>query len=77
MIEALKSLDGKVTSGTALAHAMAGVKFDAPGTHYRFDANHNPILNVHIVQWHWQGGNAVPKVLETLHDVGQDGKPVH
>lgn len=77
MYNALKSLNGKVTSGLALAQAMEKVKFQAPGTLYRFDANHNPILDVHVVKWAWKDGKAVPNELESFHDIGRDGQPVH
>jgi branched-chain amino acid transport system substrate-binding protein len=75
VLEAIKALDGKITSGAALAKAMKGVKFMAPGGEFRFDENNNPVVNAYLVQWDWVDGKAVPKVLDSMTGIDQGWKP--
>ena len=55
---------------------MQKVRFPIPGQEFRFDANNNPIVTLRLIQWAWQDGKALPKILDTLQNIGQDGNPV-
>jgi len=76
VIDGIKALNGKVANGTELAKAMQKDRFQIPGQEFRFDANNNPIVSLRLIQWVWQDGKAVPKILDTLQNIGQDGNPV-
>ncbi len=75
MVEALKALNGQITSGEALAKAMQKVSFDAPGGPFKFDANNNPIVRGYFVRWSWDGSKPQVKVLKTVTDISQDWRP--
>lgn len=75
IIEALKALNGKPKDSKALVAALEKVDFALPGGRFRFDANHNPYVQMQLVKWKWTNGKAVPEVLDTLKDVDMDGKP--
>jgi len=77
VLQALKNLHGKVSDSAALAAAIKTVHFPMPGGgEFRFDQNNNPILTIRIVRWEWRDGAAVPKVLDTARNVGQEGSPL-
>jgi branched-chain amino acid transport system substrate-binding protein len=77
VLQALKDLHGKVSDGTALAAAIKKVHFPmAGGGDFRFDQNNNPIVTIRIVRWEWRDGAALPKVIESVTNVGQAGNPL-
>jgi branched-chain amino acid transport system substrate-binding protein len=73
VLDALKALNGNVADGATLAAAMGKVEFPVPGGTYHYDASHNVVATMYLVQWSWTNGEAVPNVLATAHDIAEDG----
>lgn len=75
LVEALKSLNGQVTSAEQLANAMHSVSFQAPGGEFKFDASNNPIVNGYFVRWSWDGKDPHVTLLNAVRDIPQDWSP--
>jgi branched-chain amino acid transport system substrate-binding protein len=73
MWEAVKSIGGRVEDRDGLAKALAQTRYVGAMGPYRYDANHNPILDVYMQEVRRVGGELHNICLGKVSEVGHPG----
>lgn len=75
IIETLKAVKGDTSNKLKLVDAIEKVNFDAPVGPFRFDKNHNAIVNAYIFTPQKIGGEITNRVIYTIKDTYQGWMP--
>ena len=75
IIETLKAVNGDTSNKLKIVDVMEKLKFDAPVGPFRFDKNHNAIVNAYIFTPQKIGGVLINKVIHTVEDTYQGWMP--
>jgi branched-chain amino acid transport system substrate-binding protein len=73
MWEALKSIGGRVEDREALVKAIKQIRYVGAMGPFRYDENHNPIVDVYMQQVRRVEGGLHNVCLEKVADVGHPG----
>ncbi len=73
MWEALKSIGGRAEDKEALAQALGQVRYTGPAGPFRYDENHNPIMDQYLQEVRRVGGELHNACLEKVPQVGHPG----
>jgi len=70
-----KAVNGKVEDSAALVKAMNQVTFEGPAGKWQYDSANNPIVTIYVVQWGFENGKPVSKIIDKVENVSQDWTP--